>query len=543
MSIEFDCTATESEETENENIAIITAWEGGHHHNHEAQDNAWVFIYVPPPLEVEKEVWDPIAQEWVDLLEVVQIGMNVKFRIVVIYNGFENIDPMKSMIVDDYLPDCCLEYIEDSENFIYPDEDRFHDPFISIIGNHIKYNWTNRMFNLFAGETLIIEFETEVFEYCNEIIENCAYVNLFSFSEKRCEVHLYENDCASVNCTPLPTTFEKKVWDTEIGWTEETNGYVDDEFSFQIKLTYYGNDDLNEISIFDQLPCCLEFIEGSADPEETAFSEDLKKIWWNFTDPLEDSETLTIEFDTLAVGTTSCGTGANTAYVYALELETPFEDSDTAEVTIGINNPPCVPDIDGDLYGTPGEDLTFRGKTCDPNNDNIYYWFEWDDGSNSGWEGPYESCEEIVLTHSWEEEGVYEVKAKAKDEIGEESEFTYYPLGVTIEEPDNPSLAVSINSGFGRSLSFNIENSGDVDVNLVSWNITVSRRNLQKLFLFRTDCICTIEFNSSRTIVTNPFGFGLIEVIVNAKADYPNVAPVQDIKQGFIFGKFVRIKQ
>ena len=157
MSIEFDCVVVDSEETENENIANVSAWEGGMCCNLQAEDYALVFVYVPPPLEFEKEVWDPEESEWVDLLEVVKLGDIVRFRLVITYNGYENINLMKCMIVDDYLPGCCIEYIEGSEIFTYPDDDLFEDPVITVDENHVKYDWTTKMFNLFEDQTIIIE--------------------------------------------------------------------------------------------------------------------------------------------------------------------------------------------------------------------------------------------------------------------------------------------------------------------------------------------------------------------------------------------------
>lgn len=542
MTIEFDCEVIESEEKENQNIANVEGTECSFY-DHEAEDDAWVFVYVAPPIEFIKEVWDPVEQEWVDLLEGVQIGDEVIFRIVITYVGYEDVELMKCMIVDDYLPECCLEYIEDSEVFTYPDVNLFDDPEITIDGNHITYDWSNKMFNLFVDETIIIEFKAEVFEYCYDIVENCAFVDLWSCYNCPDPVHLYADDCAEVNCTPPPSTFEKTVWDSELGWTEETSVFVGDTVSFKIELTYYGNYNLTMISIVDYLPCCLEFIEGSADPEETNVSEDLKTIWWNFTDPLEDGDTLTIEFDALATDTTGCGSGINIACVSAYEMQTPFNKCDTAEVTIDINNAPCAPDIEGDTYGEPGEELTFRVTSCDPNGDDLYYWIDWGDGSNTGWIGPYNSCEEVETTNSWESEGEYIVKAKAKDTFEEESEWSHYPLTVVIEEeePLEPELEVTIKRGFGRKISVDIENTGEIDVNDITWNLTVSRRGLFKRTLLATNgSISTLGVGLTETIEGSPFGLGLITVTVDVEA--PGLNPIQKTAKGFIFLRFVRVK-
>jgi hypothetical protein len=62
-----------------------------------------------------------------------------------------------------------------------------------------------------------------------------------------------------------------------------------------------------------------------------------------------------------------------------------------------------------------GEECTYFSITTDPQQDEIYYWFDWGDGSNSGWIGPYNSGLEGEASHIWEKNGKYKVKVKAKD--------------------------------------------------------------------------------------------------------------------------------
>lgn len=80
-----------------------------------------------------------------------------------------------------------------------------------------------------------------------------------------------------------------------------------------------------------------------------------------------------------------------------------------------------------------GESYTYSTSTIDPDDDNVYYWFDWGDGSNSGWIGSYASGETISKSHSWSEEGEYNVKAKAKDTHDEESSWSP-SLEVTISK-------------------------------------------------------------------------------------------------------------
>ena len=58
--------------------------------------------------------------------------------------------------------------------------------------------------------------------------------------------------------------------------------------------------------------------------------------------------------------------------------------------------------------------------------------FDWGDETYSEWLGPYNSGEEVETNNSWNTIGEYEVKAKAKDTFGAESDWSPYPLIVEI---------------------------------------------------------------------------------------------------------------
>lgn len=89
--------------------------------------------------------------------------------------------------------------------------------------------------------------------------------------------------------------------------------------------------------------------------------------------------------------------------------------SDTFVFIVTENQPPNVPEINGTTKGKPNVEYTYKLKTSDPNNDDVYYYVDWDDGSNSGWVGPFTSGEEISLNHSFSKKGRYKISARAKD--------------------------------------------------------------------------------------------------------------------------------
>ncbi len=78
----------------------------------------------------------------------------------------------------------------------------------------------------------------------------------------------------------------------------------------------------------------------------------------------------------------------------------------------------------GKTNGNTNTVYTYSTSTTDPDADDVYYWFDWGDGTNSGWIGPYQSGEQIVSQHSWSEKGDYQIKVKSRDRCYAESQWS-----------------------------------------------------------------------------------------------------------------------
>jgi glutaredoxin len=87
------------------------------------------------------------------------------------------------------------------------------------------------------------------------------------------------------------------------------------------------------------------------------------------------------------------------------------------------DNPPDTPAITGPTNGKSGIEYTYYARTNDPDGDQVYYWFDWGDGTNSGWVGSYPSGETGNANHTWNEQGTYQIKVKAIDQWGAESDW------------------------------------------------------------------------------------------------------------------------
>ncbi len=116
------------------------------------------------------------------------------------------------------------------------------------------------------------------------------------------------------------------------------------------------------------------------------------------------------------------------------------------------NNPPDLPMVDGPIEGVAGEEYIFTTYAYDPDNDNIFYMFDWGDGSVSDWLGPYDSGQPCSAEHSWESIGVYSIGVISKDYWGDESEWVF-------------ALDIRIYNIFGRKYALLVAPVRSVDYN------------------------------------------------------------------------------
>jgi C1A family cysteine protease len=94
------------------------------------------------------------------------------------------------------------------------------------------------------------------------------------------------------------------------------------------------------------------------------------------------------------------------------------------------NQPPNPPTITGPASGKKGQSYPYKFVSADPEGNNVYYYIDWGDGTNTGWTGAYASGHEITVNHTWSKKGTYIIKAKAKDIYGNESDWS--TLSVTM---------------------------------------------------------------------------------------------------------------
>jgi hypothetical protein len=133
------------------------------------------------------------------------------------------------------------------------------------------------------------------------------------------------------------------------------------------------------------------------------------------------------------------------------------------------SSPPSQPTKpSGESFGIWHQEYSYTSSSTDPEGDQISYLFDWDDGSNSGWLGPYPSGTTATASHTWTELGTYSVTVKARDVWGATSPISD-PLLVTITDntpPNTPTITgpTSIKPFVSYTYTFNGTDDQDQDL-------------------------------------------------------------------------------
>jgi subtilisin family serine protease len=78
----------------------------------------------------------------------------------------------------------------------------------------------------------------------------------------------------------------------------------------------------------------------------------------------------------------------------------------------------------GPLTGKVGQELPYTTVAHDPNEDNLFYMWDWGDGTTPVWDGPYASGQQVSGKHTWTQKGDFLIKVKVKDTDNKESEWS-----------------------------------------------------------------------------------------------------------------------
>ncbi len=186
------------------------------------------------------------------------------------------------------------------------------------------------------------------------------------------------------------------------------------------------------------------------------------------------------------------------------------------------SKPPNQPIITGPTTGLEGEEYEYIFTTIDPEGNDVYYYIEWGDNTNSSWLGPYNSGESGEAFHKWSEPGDYNIRVQAMDIYGKVSNWST-PISIHILYP--PLLDITRIIGGLFKADVIIQNRGEINATNVSWTISFDGG----AFIGKeTSGITTVSAGKGISIYSNLIlGFGPTRIKV--KVSTPESSDVYEI--------------
>lgn len=114
---------------------------------------------------------------------------------------------------------------------------------------------------------------------------------------------------------------------------------------------------------------------------------------------------------------------------------------DPSMTYIYSNLRPSKPNIVGPDTVNSGTEYDYTFNSIDGDRDDISYYVDWGDDTNTGWFGPSPSGVGVLKKHTWSTNGKYTIKAKARDINGAESEESIFEVSI----PRYKALDLNVN--------------------------------------------------------------------------------------------------
>ncbi len=224
----------------------------------------------------------------------------------------------------------------------------------------------------------------------------------------------------------------------------------------------------------------------------------------------------------------SLGLSVSVEYIGGGDLQIDVEITNNEVANLPPNTPQAP---SGETNGDTNVQYAYTTTTTDPNTDDVWYWYQWGDGTNSGWVGPYGSGETGSASHTWTGAGIYPVQVKAKDNEGAESDWSP-TTQVTISAP---AIELAVAGGLVK-VSATITNTGDKEVPDINWGITVKGGLLGLINVQSTGIVDALAAGEDVTVTTTKMIFGIGKITITVTADEETLTA-----EGIVFGPFISI--
>ncbi|MCK4364981.1 MAG: hypothetical protein KAW45_02915 [Thermoplasmatales archaeon] len=209
-------------------------------------------------------------------------------------------------------------------------------------------------------------------------------------------------------------------------------------------------------------------------------------------------------------------------------------------LTIFINTPPQIPDLDGPDIATTHLNSRFCAHSYDADGDPLSYMFYIEGINITDWIGPYDPGNECYLNVSWLKKGTYTIEAKCKDIHNSSSDWS---MPITVAVTDLLGIRIPV-INFGKVRAY-ILNNGRFDLKNVTWNITVQRtRLLRSINITNNDTIESLKTDKINRISTDQRiirRLGFVNIKVEISIDELVAIPYKKTinTYGFILGRII----
>ena len=155
-----------------------------------------------------------------------------------------------------------------------------------------------------------------------------------------------------------------------------------------------------------------------------------------------------------------------------------------------FNHAPVTPSRpSGSSTGKLRDEYVYTTIGFDTDFDSIYFLFDWGDDTDSGWVGPYDSGENVSLSHSWIKKANYNVRVKA------------------IDDPNNDgNLSDGEESDWSDSLVVSMPKSKQISTNNILFDLL--KKILTRFFILKPELdLIETSLNNPKSSSENNLGF------------------------------------